>query len=192
MMCWTIRPSVRCGRMGAATSPRWCGCWPATPTGKDRTTRPTWARIGDQAGVSRSVVARTIRWLREHGYLGTVVTGRAALGGLPPISRTAIASCCEYPMPHGVTISPPGRVCAIHAAGMWRAVAVERIRSYGARGFQPSVPSPVMTAGIHPAAFNVVRAASASVPSTSIEVTCCSPSRADSKAAHHPVPVPGQ
>jgi hypothetical protein len=42
---------------------------------KDRTTRPTWARIGDQAGVSRSVVARTVRWLREHGYLGAVESG---------------------------------------------------------------------------------------------------------------------
>jgi hypothetical protein len=51
---------------------------------KDRTTRPTWARIGEQAGVSRSVVARTIRWLREHGYLGTVVTGST------PMIRTGV------------------------------------------------------------------------------------------------------
>jgi hypothetical protein len=51
---------------------------------KDHTTRPTWARIGDQAGVSRSVVARTVRWLREHGYLGTVETGST------PLIRTGV------------------------------------------------------------------------------------------------------
>jgi hypothetical protein len=46
---------------------------------KDRTTRPTWARVGDQAGVSRRTVARAIEWLHERGYLGTVESGSTPL-----------------------------------------------------------------------------------------------------------------
>jgi hypothetical protein len=46
---------------------------------KDRTTRPTWARVADQAGVSRRTVARAIEWLHAHGYLGTVESGSTPL-----------------------------------------------------------------------------------------------------------------
>jgi hypothetical protein len=46
---------------------------------KDRTTRPTWARVADQAGVSRRTVARAIEWLHARGYLGTVETGSTPL-----------------------------------------------------------------------------------------------------------------
>lgn len=46
---------------------------------KDRTTRPTWARVGEQAEVSRRTVARVIEWLRARGYLGTVESGATPL-----------------------------------------------------------------------------------------------------------------
>ena len=46
---------------------------------RDRTTRPTWARVADQARVSRRTVARAIEWLHARGYLGTVETGSTPL-----------------------------------------------------------------------------------------------------------------
>ncbi len=46
---------------------------------RDRTARPTWALLAEQAGVSRRTVARAIAWLHERGYLGTVETGSTPL-----------------------------------------------------------------------------------------------------------------
>ena len=48
----------------------------AAANARTKTTRPTWARLQDRAGVSRVTVHRVLRWLRGAGYLGLVGTGR--------------------------------------------------------------------------------------------------------------------
>jgi hypothetical protein len=45
----------------------------------DRTTRPTRARVCEQAAVSESTWKRARRWLESAGYLGTVTPGTTAL-----------------------------------------------------------------------------------------------------------------
>ena len=49
-----------------------------------RTTRPTWALIARQAGVSRATVARCIAWLVARGLLGVVESGTT------PLFRTGV------------------------------------------------------------------------------------------------------
>lgn len=87
------------------------------------TSRPTWARLMDVTGVSRSTVARTIARLRDAGLLGLVATGRSA--GFQPNPADATAEAAVYvlavpsplhpvdeddtPTPEGLSVEEPLR-----------------------------------------------------------------------------------
>ncbi len=87
------------------------------------TSRPTWARLMDTAGVSRRTVARTLELLREVGLIGIVATGRSA--GFQPNPADTGAEAAVYvlcvpsplapvdelgtPTPEGLSVEEPLR-----------------------------------------------------------------------------------
>lgn len=87
-----FRADRRANWESAARIIAWCADW------RTRTTMPTWDRLAARAGrvvdengerrpLSRSTVARVLRWLRDHGYLGTVEHG-----SVPWLRPMALAS----------------------------------------------------------------------------------------------------
>lgn len=54
---------------------------------RSMTVTGTWDRIADQVGVSRSTVARAVRWLRGAGLLGVVYSGASAAALRSDVNR---------------------------------------------------------------------------------------------------------
>ena len=88
------------------------------------TTRPTWERLAQRAGVSRATVARALGRLRDAGLIGIVATGRSAGFAPNPADRdtaeAAVYVLCvpsplqpveelETPTPVGLLVEDPLR-----------------------------------------------------------------------------------